>query len=195
MITDLILKDSINRRLHENFRVLDGRPIYRLVWSADEFEVRRGITREFYGHIFLREYVTVGPRPKYWYLYKPSFILEKLTFITGQAALKEICEELPNCANGSYEPIYVFQDKNFNPLPLSNKVVDFIIWNTQNPTKRTWSDWEAIKIKEEDAEVKYFEEQLGEDERSPLFVWENSEFVSSNQIKFREKFKKEFVES
>jgi hypothetical protein len=195
MVTDLVLLDAINKSLASQYRVLDGRPVYRIVWSADELEVRIGMTREFYGSVFLREYMTCGKRPKYWYFIHPCWVLEKLVFIQGRAALEEICKELPECANGSYEPLYAFQDKNMNPLPLSVKVVDFVLWKTQNPTHRSMSDWNDIRIKEEDAETAYFEDQLAEDERSPLFVWENSAFVSSNQVKHREKYKKELIET
>jgi hypothetical protein len=185
MISDLVLIDSINRELAEKYRVLDGRPIYRIVWSADQLEVRRGLTREYYGHIFLREYMTVGEREKYWYFLKPCWVLEKLTFVPRLSTLKEIIEELPNCANGSYEPLYKFADKDSNPLPVNRFVVEFVLFCTQNPIKRNWSDWMEMQRREESEEVKYFEEEIAADERSPLFVFENSEFISTNQMEYR----------
>lgn len=191
MITDLLLIERINTDLKARFRVLDGRPVYRIIWSADQFETRIGMTKEFYGEIFLREYWTQDKRPKYWYFKNPCWVLEKLVFIKGVAALKEIVAELPECANGSYEPIFPFVDKDFNALPVSLPVVEIVIWKLQNPTKPlTPSQLDDLRVQLEDKEVEYFEEQLGQDERSPLFVAGNAVNVSTNQMQF----KKEFIE-
>lgn len=177
------------------YQVLDGRAIYRIVWSADQLEIRRGLEREYYGHIFLREYFTCGPRPKYWYFANPCWILEKLTFIQGQAALKEVIQELVECANGSYEPVFPFVDKSFNPLPVSRLVVDIVLWKLQNPTSPlTPGQIEDLRLRMEEKEIAYFEEELARDERSPLFVFGSSAFVSTNQVGFAKTYKKEYVE-
>jgi hypothetical protein len=105
MHTDKHLVDAINSSLHQQFRVLDGRPIYRLVWSDDQLEVRKGKFSDFYGKIFIREVVAVRQIKKYWYMEEPGWVLEKLTFIKGNQALKDITEELVESGNGSYEPI------------------------------------------------------------------------------------------
>lgn len=39
----------------------------------------------------------------------------------------------PDTVNGSYECIYVFEDKNLNPLPLNIKVVQLIVWRMNQP--------------------------------------------------------------
>jgi len=151
--------------------------------------------REFYGHIFLREYFSVGPRPKYWYFQRPCWVLEKLVFIKGRAALEEVVQELVECANGSYEPVYPFVDKDFNPLPVSAPVVETVIWKLQNPTKAlTPSQLDDMRIALEEKEVAYFEEELGQNERAPLFVAENSVFVSTRQQGFSKTYKKEYTE-
>jgi len=187
MITDLILIESINKSLSERFRVIDGRPIYRIVWSADQLETRIGKMREHYGDIFLREYWSTDKRPKYWYFKNPCWLLEKLVFIKGVAALKEIVAELPECANGSYEPIFPFVDKNFKALPVSLPVVEIVVWKLQNPTKPlTPSQLDDLRVKLDDEEVEYFEEELGKDERAPLFVADNAVFSSTNQLKFKQ---------
>jgi hypothetical protein len=46
----------------------------------------------------------------------------------------------------------------------------------------------ALEEVEERNEVKYFEDQLSQGERSPLFVWENSAFVSTNQLKYKQDY-------
>jgi hypothetical protein len=185
----------MNKDLEAQFRVLDGRPIYRIVWSADQLEIRRGLTREFYGHIFIREYFTVGPQKKYWYFKNPCWLLEKLTFINGQAALKEVIQELVEASNGTYEPIFPYVDKDFNPLPVSRLVTDIVIWKLHNPTAPlSPSQLDDIRQRIEASEVAYFEEEIGKNERSPLFVAGNSVNVSTNQIGFNKTYKKEYIE-
>jgi hypothetical protein len=196
MITDALLIEQVNKDLHRLYRVLDGRAMYRVVWSEDQLEVRRGLMREYYGHIFIREYFSVGPRKKYWYFQNPCWVLEKLTFIKGQAALKEVVQELVECANGSYEPIFPFVDKDFTPLPVSRLVIDIVLWKLHNPiAPLTPGQLDDLRKRIEDKEVKYFEEQLGEGERSPLFVFQNSAFVSTNQLGFSKTYKKEYTET
>jgi hypothetical protein len=195
MITDTLLIDALNKEMHDRYRVLDGRPIYRLVWSDDQLEIRRGLTRDYYGHIFIREYFSVGPRKKYWYFKNPCWILEKLTFIQGQQALKEVIAELVEANNGTYEPVFPFVDKDFNPLPVSALVLDIVLWKLHNPTTPlTPSQLDDLRMKIEAEEVKYFEEELGKGERSPLFVFGSSAFVSSNQQGFAKTYKPEYIE-
>lgn len=180
------LVDSINETLKREFRVLDGRPIFRVVWSDDQLEVRKGKFSDWYGSILVREYTAVRQVKKYWYITPPTWVIEKLVFIANQTVLKEQVEELVECTNGSYEPVYVFSDKNGQPLELNREVVDFVVYTLMNPVKRDYKGLEAIEDKEE---VKYFEEELGKGERSPLFVFENSAFVSTNQSKFKQEYK------
>jgi len=98
-------------------------------------------------------------------------------------------KELVEAQNGSYEPAFTFlDDKKLINLPLDEEIIQNIIYSLQNPTKRTPLDWKKVQQVEEDAEVKYFEDQMSQNERSPLFVWENSAFVSTNQLKFRQEY-------
>src|SRR5262245_58179720 len=143
MITDFGEIARINKHLTENYRVLDGRPIYRIVWSENQYEMRKGNWREFYGHILIREYTAVKRAPKYWYYNRPSWVLEKLVFINGHEALKTIVEELVEAQNGTYEPLYRFADKFENPLPVYERIVAVILWHLHNPQKKTASDLRA----------------------------------------------------
>src|SRR5215471_1718428 len=108
MISDRILIDAINGALYREYRVLDGRPIYRIVWAPDELELRKGKYSEFYGHIFIRERVEVKWIKKYWYLKGPCWVLEKLVFMPNHKALDEMKQELIQSGNGTYEPVYTF---------------------------------------------------------------------------------------
>ncbi len=164
MITDKVVIDSINKTLHENYRVLDGRPIYRLVWSDNQLEKRFSDKWcDYYGHILIRsEYKAVRTIKKYWHITQAH--------------------------NGSYEPVYTFRDAKNNPLPVVFEVVDFILQGLHAPRRRTASDMDKIREIEEAEEVKYFENELHEGERSPLFVWDNSAFVSTNQLRFRQDY-------
>ena len=173
---------------------LDRRPMYRIVWSEDQFEKRFSDKwTDWYGHIMIRqEYNAVRTIKKYWYVKKPCWVLEKLVFMQGQWHLKELMKELVEAHNGTYEPVYTFlDDKKLINLPVDEEIIDQIIWQLQNPTKRLPSDWKKIQEIEEANEVKYFEDQLSENERPPLFVWNNSAFVSTNQLKFREEYKEQ----
>jgi hypothetical protein len=97
-------------------------------------------------------------------------------------------KELVEAFNGTYEPVYPFHDANNNPLPVVSEVVDCILDKLHNPTKRTPKDLDKIQKIEEAEEVKYLEDALHQDERSPLFVWDNSAFVSTNQLKYKQEY-------
>ena len=184
MQSDHILVDSINKRLNDEYRVLDGRPIYRIVWSDEQLEMRKGTFTDWYGHILIRqEHNIVRQVKKYWYYEKPCWVLEKLVWIHQNQALKEQIEELVESRNGTYEPVYSFyRHSTKQALPVAWRVVDFIVDKLHNPTRADLKKQEAI---EEEQEVAYFEEELGKGERSPLFVAENAAFVSSNQMTFK----------
>jgi hypothetical protein len=191
MITDRTIIDSINKRLLENYRVLDGRPIYRIVWSDDQLEKRfSNKWTDWCGPIIIRsEYSATRTIKKYWYINPPCWVMEKLIFLPSSWHVKELVKELVEAQNGTYEPIYPFRDSRNNPLPVVSDVVDFILERLHNPTKKSPKDLERIREIEEEEEVKYFENELHEGERSPLFVWDNSAFVSTNQLKYRQEYK------
>lgn len=97
-----------------------GEPRVRLIWSEDAKELRYGEFNEFYGSLFLREFIGVKLCPKYSWI-KERYVLERwfppdVTFDI----------ELPESNQGSFEPIYVFQDKYGRALPLNLRVVELI---------------------------------------------------------------------
>jgi hypothetical protein len=73
--------------------------------------------------------------------------------------------EIPESQWGSYEPIYVFQDKNGKALELNLKVCEFIVSRAEKPTHITAEERVQELLDKEDAEVKFYEDYL---EVSPI---------------------------
>jgi len=104
--------DTINSQLKNEFGVdtVSGIPIYRVVWSDDQFEKR------------MSKYTTNGiellhpqliEMPKYRQWIKHKYILERLSFVevdTGENNQMTVNKL-------SYEPIWTFQDKDGGYLP------------------------------------------------------------------------------
>lgn len=111
----------LNRFLFSQGLTLEGKALYRLVWSDTETEFRKGTFREFYGKIFLREFNGVREVKKYNYIHE-RWILEK--WAPGNLTANR---ETPNSSNGDYIPVYVFEDSKGNYLPPNRKVLDFIL--------------------------------------------------------------------
>ena len=76
-----------------------------------------------------------------------------------------ICEELPESNRGSYEPIFVFQDKDGNPLPPTLWSVEFIIGFDR---RRGKPDPFFDKALEERAEDKEYNRLLDSIDTSPI---------------------------
>lgn len=186
-MTDRYVIDSINKKLLEEWRVLDGRPIYRIVWSYDQLEKRFSDKwTDWYGHVLIRENVkAVREIKKYWYIKPHCWVMEKLIFMQSHYHLKEMMKELVESQNGTYESIFTFyHDKQKIHLPVIETIVDQIIQQLHNPTRRSTTDWDKVRQVEEASEVEYFEDQLSQGERSPLFVADNAAFISTNQMRF-----------
>jgi len=109
--------ELINKRLldyHGKFE--DGRALWRIVWSDDEFEKRLVLqTRD--GFQLLNP--TVQEVPKYSYI-KHKYILERLLAVPT-INLTELTELT------SYEPVWTFQDSNGNALPPVWDAIELII--------------------------------------------------------------------
>lgn len=121
-----------------------GYPIYRLVWSTSELELRHGTFKEFHDDVFIREVTETRWTRKYWYI-NDRWILERWI-------PPELCHtpELPNSRNGSYEPIYTFEDGNRLYLEPNIKVLDFIITMAEKPHHITQQElYNELKDKEE----------------------------------------------
>ena len=132
---------ELNKFLEKFGFTLDGKQIYRLVWSDSEFEWRKGVFREFLGEIFLRETIGIKEVRKYNYIHA-RWILER-NFPPEFVNNSEIAN--PNY----YEPIYVFQDRFGSYLEPTEKVLDFLIRAAENNTPATESEL-ISNLKEKD---------------------------------------------
>jgi len=100
--------DKLNERLARDYGYFDGTmPQWRIVWSDDEFELREtNFTSE--GFELLTPMVVELPKYRQWAPHK--FILERALPIPQYV-------ETDLISKYSYEPVWVFEDINGNPLP------------------------------------------------------------------------------
>ena len=191
---------EINDKLRERGRSLDGRPIWRIVWSTSQREKRKGKFSDFYGNIFLREVEQVREVPKYWYT-PDRWILERLTYLPPNASIhREVLSQTSSLdifsptVNGTYEPIYVFQDGLGNPLPVTGAALAAILHRLEfgERVKLTDSDFRAEHDKEIDQDARYFEAEIQESGRSPLFAFDNSVFMNSKNV-YKEKVEPDVI--
>lgn len=120
--------NEINRKLalHYGFNLV-GQPYFRLAFSDNQFEKRFGTYAEYYGKIFLREFKGLREVHKYNYI-KGKWILERWI-----PPVYSHTPEIPETSQGSYEPIFVFQDDQGKALPISEEWIDKVIWNLLHP--------------------------------------------------------------
>ena len=120
-----------------------GGPWYKLVWSDSETEIRHGTFNEFSDSgLYLRTVTDTRETPKYSYI-KSRWILEK--WIPPEKAYNA---ELPHSRNGSYEPLFVFEDRYGRPLEITYKALEFII-GADNRVREKFTDRsEEIKAQE-----------------------------------------------
>jgi len=143
--------DRINKRLKENYGSnLDGNPIFRVIWSDDQKEKRFGKFAEWYGKIFLREFSGLREVPKYRHI-QHKWLLER-----WMPPVLAYTPEIPDTSQGSYEPIYVFQDVNGRPLPVLERFILEIIQCLFNPPL---PGDKASKLKTEEDEARRKEEE------------------------------------
>jgi hypothetical protein len=117
--------ESINQQLIDYFGVdtASGQPIWRVVWSEDQFEHRLGTYDDFVPNtdIYLRTVTEVRWVPKYRQWVKERWVLERLVVIPEQNL-----QELP-AVKLSYEPIYPFQTGSGKYLPPSIRAAKFAV--------------------------------------------------------------------
>jgi hypothetical protein len=146
---------NINKWLKTQGLTPFGEPIFRLIWSDESFEYRRGTFNDFYESIYLRTVTETRKVPKYNYIFE-RWVLE----IWSPATSPELPESLER---GSYEPFFVFEDKDGNYLPPAFKAVQFIINASQQvrstPLTRA-SDLITEASLKEDKEVQHFMDQI-----------------------------------
>lgn len=112
--------ENINRQLIDLFGIdtVSGRPIWRIVWSEDQFEKR--LVNVVDSGLFLTEPV-VREVPKYRHYIRERYILEYLSIVPEFQK-----SDLPS-TKVSYEPIWTFVDGDGNYLPPTLVASKFII--------------------------------------------------------------------
>lgn len=109
--------DELNQRLKERYGQFNDRAKFRIVWSDDQYEMRlTHFTDEGWELI----HAEMRQLPKYKQYIQERYILEKLTEVPPLQAV-EIGTSL------SYEPLWVFRDKDNNPLPPIWPAIEFIV--------------------------------------------------------------------
>ena len=110
----------MNRQLVDLYGIdtLTGKPMWRIVWSEDQFEKRLMSQTEeglFLLHPVIREV------PKYRHYIKEKYILERLVLVPVQQE-----NDLPT-SRQSYEPMWTFEDEFGNYLPPRLDASKFVI--------------------------------------------------------------------
>lgn len=116
--------ERINTQLKENFGVdtLTGLPMWRVVWSDDQFEKRHGTFDDITpAGLYLRTVTEVREVPKYRQWIQQKYILERLVAVPEHQVT-----ELAG-AKMSYEIIWTFEDAAGRYLPPVYRACEFII--------------------------------------------------------------------
>jgi hypothetical protein len=116
--------DSLNRQLQDLYGIdtITGLPMWRIVWSDEQFEWRHGTYEDFTpSGLFIRQVTETRYVPKYRQWIRSKYVLERLVVIP------ESClGDLP-AAKLSYEPIYPFETNSGMYLPPRLDAAQFVI--------------------------------------------------------------------
>jgi len=111
--------ESINAKLERVFGKFEtGQPVWRVVWSEDQFE-KRETDRTDEGLQLLQPEVRLLPKYRQWIHAK--YVLERLTPVPD-VSRKELADK-----KLSYEPVWVFEDKHGKYLPPRFDAAKFVI--------------------------------------------------------------------
>src|SRR5437762_6234282 len=105
-------------------------PIFRVVFSEDQIEKRKGTFNEYYGNLFVRTVKEIREVQKYPWI-RSKWIIER--WASGGLSYHP---DLETDKNGVYVCVYVFQDFNGNYLPPLLKIAEIVIKHLLNPPKR-----------------------------------------------------------
>lgn len=116
--------ESINNQLIHLFGIdtITGMPIWRVVWSNDQYEKRLGTYDDITeSGIYLRTVTEVREVPKYSQWLPNLYVLERLVVVP------EINQDELPTSKISYEPLFPFWDKDGKALPPKLEVAKFVI--------------------------------------------------------------------
>lgn len=110
--------DVLNKRLIDYYgKTVEGNPIFRIVWSEDQFEKRLTHHTKDGFELLVPE---VRELPKYKQWIKERYVLEQLVAVP-EFQQDELGVKI------SYEPLYVYADKKLNYLPPKWEATQFLI--------------------------------------------------------------------
>lgn len=148
---------TFKKFLDRQGKTLADLPIWKLVWSEDAMELRKGEFSEYYGNLFLRTIRDVRWVRKYSYI-KDRWVLER--WFPPEVSYNP---ELPNSSQGSYEPVFVYEDKEGKALPVTFKSLEYILGMAERP--RVSKEQRELEImnrhkEAEDREVQEFMDMI-----------------------------------
>lgn len=157
--------ESLNRQLADLYGIdtVTGQAIWRIVWSEDQFEHRRGIYEDYSpGGLYIRTVDEVRWVPKYRQWIKEKYVLERLV-VVPEANIRE----LP-ATKTSYEPMFPFQTASGGYLPprldASKFVIDLVYAAQGKQSAAKYKDPLAGLTTEEQIEMKNIELDILEEE-------------------------------
>jgi len=152
---------EIHDWLNKQERMLDGRPIWRLVWSENLIEKREGEFSDWYGNIFIRSYYGIKEGRKYNYIHE-RWIVEK--FVPCDVRKYSIIGD----NGGTYEPLYVFETRNREFLMPTLKTTQFLVEFARSNVRSTPGENKAWAERAEDEEFKKCYEIVGAETSDPI---------------------------
>jgi len=132
----------------------NGLPMFRLAWSNDQFEFRKGTFNIYSGDLFLRTDIGTKLVRKYNYIHE-RWILERWA---PQELVKS--DETPLVTNGDYIPVWVYEDKFHNYLEPTQKVIEFQFYMMQKGKASTEQDIMNEILIKEDQEIQTFMDMI-----------------------------------
>jgi hypothetical protein len=122
--------------------------MFRLVWSDDQFETRRGFVKHYVGNVYIGEVETMGEFPKYNWI-KSRWLFEQ--WYPGDLVYTP---DVPGTMSGSFECLYVFEDSKGKALPLNLTVIQLIVHRILGPSSSPDAIASRLKLEEEIKEAK-----------------------------------------
>ena len=168
--------EHFNRYLERDFGYFEATyPLYRISWSEDQFE-KRIVQHDIHGIELIRPQVVEKPKYSQWIHNK--YILERLIPVP---AIADLVEKI------SYEPVWVFEDKNGNALPPNYDVCKIVVASIQAAAaQRIGAKYQDPRAnpnfkESERARLKELQEQLFGNETSVTDALAHGHGVSLNQ--------------
>lgn len=172
--------DLINKQLKSYGVNIYNDPFFRVVFSDDQVEKRKGVYRDFSGEIFIREVEEIREVRKYPWI-KGKWILER--WAHGSLARHP---DLVTFKDGVYICVYTFQDINFNYLPPLWKVCEIIVNHLLNPRRGS-----EIRSEDQILEAKLEEQEVTEIEQG--LIIQSDEAATKDHKSYRETLSSGYV--